>query len=30
MEGDVMLESTGPEGSTFVWTVSVGPARYPT
>ena len=25
MEGDVMLESTGPEGSTFVWTVSVGP-----
>jgi hypothetical protein len=22
MEGDVVLESTGPEGSTFLWTVT--------
>jgi hypothetical protein len=22
MEGDVVLESTGPQGSTFLWTVS--------
>ncbi|HEX6131974.1 MAG TPA: response regulator [Actinomycetota bacterium] len=25
MEGDVVLESSGPEGSTFLWVVSVGP-----
>jgi signal transduction histidine kinase len=25
MEGDVLLESTGPQGSTFLWVVSVGP-----
>jgi signal transduction histidine kinase len=25
MEGDVVLESTGPDGSTFVWIVSDGP-----
>jgi signal transduction histidine kinase len=25
MEGDVLLESTGPKGSTFLWVVSVGP-----
>ena len=24
MDGDVTLESTGPEGSTFLWTVSPG------
>jgi signal transduction histidine kinase len=24
MEGDVVLESTGPEGSTFLWTVTRG------
>jgi signal transduction histidine kinase len=23
MDGDVVLESTGPEGSTFLWSVSV-------
>jgi signal transduction histidine kinase len=25
MEGEVVLETTGPEGSTFLWIVSVGP-----
>jgi signal transduction histidine kinase len=25
MEGDVVLESTGPDGSTFLWVVSIGP-----
>jgi signal transduction histidine kinase len=25
MEGEVLLESTGPDGSTFLWVVSVGP-----
>jgi hypothetical protein len=25
MEGEVVLETTGPEGSTFLWVVSVGP-----
>jgi signal transduction histidine kinase len=27
MDGDVTLESTGPEGSTFLWSVSRTPAR---
>jgi signal transduction histidine kinase len=27
MEGDLLLESSGPEGSTFLWIVSVGPSQ---
>jgi signal transduction histidine kinase len=27
MDGDVVLESSGPEGSTFVWVVSGRPGR---